>query len=134
MSRFYATRLDELSKQYADQGVRFVGIHPNMHDSEADVQKFMKELGVSFLQVHDTRQSVARKLRATRVPEVFLIDAEGEIRYSGRVDDQYAPGVKRSAANTNHLKNAIDALTTQTTAIEAAAAVLGITDLKSAGE
>lgn len=110
VSRFYATRLDELSKQYADQGVRFVGIHPNMHDSEADVQKFMKELGVSFLQVHDTRQSVARKLRATRVPEVFLIDAEGEIRYSGRVDDQYAPGVKRSAANTNHLKNAIDAL------------------------
>ena len=89
VSRFYAARLDELSKQYADQGVRFVGIHSNMHDSKADVQKFMKELCVSFPQVHDTRQAVARQLRATRVPEVFLLDAKGEKRYSGRVDDQY---------------------------------------------
>ena len=50
VSRFYAARLDELSKQYANQGVRFVGIHSNMHDSEADVQKFMKEISVSFPQ------------------------------------------------------------------------------------
>ncbi len=110
VSRFYAARLDELSKQYAARGVGFVGIYCNMHDSEADVQKFVKELGVSFPQVHDAAQAIARQLKATRVPEVFLVDAEGRLRYSGRVDDQYAPGVKRSGANTNHLKNAIDSV------------------------
>ena len=125
VSRFYAARLEELSKQYADQGVRFVGIHSNLHDSEADVQKFTKELSVSFPQVHDTRQAVARQLRATRVPEVFLLDAEGEIRYSGRVDDQYAPGVKRAAANTNHLKNAIDAVLAGTKPVQPRAEPVG---------
>ncbi len=110
VSRFYAARLDELSKQYAKDGVRFVGIHSNMHDSEADVQKFVRELGVAFPQVHDAKQAIARQLKATRVPEVFLIDASGKLRYSGRVDDQYAPGVKRSTANTNHLQIAIDAV------------------------
>ena len=108
VSRFYAVRLDELAKQYAAQSVRFVGVHCNMHDSEADVQKFVKELGVSFPQVHDVQQILAKQFKATRVPEVFLVDARGKIRYSGRIDDQYAPGVKRSAASTNHLKNAID--------------------------
>lgn len=110
VSRFYVARLEELSKQYASQGVRFVGIHANMHDSEADVQKFVKELGVSFPQVHDDKQAIARQLKATRVPEVFLIDSAGKLHYSGRIDDQYAPGVKRSNASNDHLKSAIDAV------------------------
>ncbi len=108
VSRFYASRLDELSHQYAAQGVRFVGIHANLHDSANDVRKFVEDLGVSFPQVHDEKQLIARRLKATRVPEVFLVDADGKLRYSGRVDDQYAPGVKRSNTNTSHLKNAID--------------------------
>ena len=110
VSRFYVARLDELSKRYAAQGVRFVGIHSNMHDSEADVQKFVKDLSVSFPQVHDGKQAIARQLKATRVPEVFVIDANGKLRFSGRIDDQYAPGVKRSGANNNHLQNAIEAV------------------------
>jgi len=125
VSRFYATRLNELSKEYAAQGVGFVGIHPNLHDSEVDVQKFVKELGVSFPQIHDAKQAIARLLKAIRVPEVFLIDAQGRIRYSGRVDDQYAPGVKRSTANTNHLKNAMEAVLAGKELIESRAEPVG---------
>lgn len=107
VSRFYAVRLDEMAKHFAKDGVRFVGVHCNLHDSEADVRRFVKELGVSFPQVQDAKQAIARQLKATRVPEVFVIDAAGKIRYSGRIDDQYAPGVKRSAASTNALQSAI---------------------------
>jgi len=108
VSRFYAVRLNELSEQYAPQGVRFVGIHCNLHDSVADIRKFATELNLTFPQVHDVKQSIAKQLKATRVPEVFVIDGEGKLGYSGRVDDQYAPGVKRSAASVDHLKSAID--------------------------
>ncbi len=108
VSRFYAGRLTELAEQYASQGVRFVGIHSNLHDSVADIGKFATELSLSFPQVHDEKQLIAKQLKATRVPEVFVIDAEGALRYSGRVDDQYAPGVKRAAATVDHLKSAID--------------------------
>lgn len=107
VSRFYAVRLDEMAKHFAKDGVRFVGVHCNLHDSEADVRRFVKELGVSFPQVQDAKQAIARQLKATRVPEVFVIDAAGKVRYSGRIDDQYAPGVKRSASSTNLLQNAI---------------------------
>ncbi len=107
VSRFYAVRLDEMAKHFAKDGVRFVGVHCNLHDSEADVRRFVKELDVSFPQVQDAKQVIARQLKATRVPEVFVIDAAGKVRYSGRIDDQYAPGVKRSAASTNLLQNAI---------------------------
>ena len=108
VSRFYVSRLEELSKEYTSRGVRFVGIHSNMHDSQSDIRRFVNELGISFPQVHDSKQAIAKHLNAIRVPEVFLVDATGHLRYSGRIDDQYAPGVKRSAASVNHLKNAIE--------------------------
>ena len=65
VSRFYAVRLDEIAKQFARDGVRFVGVHCNLHDSEADVRRFVKELGVSFPQVRDATQAIARQLKAT---------------------------------------------------------------------
>ena len=108
VSRFYASRLNALSEQYASQGVRFVGIHCNLHDSVADIRKFETELKLSFPQVHDAKQTIAKQLKAARVPEVFVIDNKGRVQYSGRIDDQYAPGVKRSAAGVDHLKSAID--------------------------
>ncbi len=110
VSRFYASRLEELSKQFAESGVRFVGVHSNLQDSEEDIRKFTTELSVSFPQVRDTQQKIARELNAKRVPEVFVIDAKGFVRYGGRIDDQYAPGVKRSQAGTNHLQSAIETL------------------------
>lgn len=110
VSRFYASRLEELSKQFAESGVRFVGVHSNLHDSEEDIRKFTAELSLSFPQVRDTQQKIARELDAKRVPEVFIIDAKGFVHYSGRIDDQYAPGVKRSQAETNHLQTAIETL------------------------
>ncbi len=108
VSRFYAARLNELAEQYASRGVRFVGIHSNLHDSVADIDKFAMELKLSFPQVHDGEQLVAKQLQATRVPEVFVVNETGKLQYSGRVDDQYAPGVKRSVANADHLKSALD--------------------------
>jgi len=110
VSRFYAARLEQLSQQFAEAGVRFVGIHCNLNDSEADIRKFAQELNVSFPQVRDAMQVIARRLQATRVPEVMLVDASGVIRYRGRVDDQYSPGVKRSAPMVSHLQLAISAL------------------------
>lgn len=110
VSRFYASRLEELSKEFAERGVRFVGVHSNLHDSEEDIRKFVSELSLSFPQVRDPQQGIARELNAKRVPEVFVLDAKGFVRYSGRIDDQYAPGVKRSQAGTNHLQSAIESL------------------------
>ena len=110
VARFYASRLEEWSRQWESAGVQLVGIHSNLHDSPADVARLVHEFQLSFPQVHDPEQSLARRLKATRVPEVVLLDAEGRVRYRGRIDDQYAPGVKRSAVTQSYLPNAIEAL------------------------
>ena len=39
-----------------------------------------------------------------------MIDRSGAIRYRGRIDDQYEPGLSRSAARQHDLRDAIDQL------------------------
>jgi hypothetical protein len=36
---------------------------------------------------------LAEILGATRTPEVFVLDREGNVRYQGRIDDQYSFGL-----------------------------------------
>ena len=43
----------------------------------------------------DRRGALVRKLGATMTPEAFVIDAEGQVRYHGRIDDQFV--ARRSA-------------------------------------
>ena len=44
------------------------------------------------------------------ISEVFVVDRSGAIRYQGRIDDQYQPGVARSEATQHDLHDAIAAL------------------------
>jgi mono/diheme cytochrome c family protein len=50
--------------------------------------------------IKDEGHVVADSLGATRSPEVFLLDAQREIVYRGRIDDQYSPGIHGRAAPT----------------------------------
>ncbi|MEY4594831.1 MAG: hypothetical protein RIQ47_1241, partial [Bacteroidota bacterium] len=56
---------------------------------------------------------VVRQLKATTVPQVFLLNKNGAVVYSGRIDDwMYALGKKRSIITKHDLKNAMDELAT----------------------
>lgn len=109
VARFYASRIDEIAKRYSDR-IQFVGINSNLHDSTDDLKRFAKELGLSFPQVKDTDQSIARAFGATRTAEVIVTDCKQTILYRGRVDDQYAPGVKRTIATRNELEDTLTRL------------------------
>jgi len=110
VARSYAARLETLSKEYLAKGVRIVGVNSNPHDSEAELQRFTKELSLSFDWIKDSDQAIARRFGATRTAEVVVLDAMHRIAYRGRVDDQFSPGVKRSAPSRPDLQMAIDEL------------------------
>jgi len=110
VARSYAARLETLSKEYSAKGVRIVGVNSNPHDSEAELQRFTKELSLSFDWIKDSDQAIARRFGATRTAEVVVLDAMHRIAYRGRVDDQFSPGVKRSAPSRPDLQMAIDEL------------------------
>jgi peroxiredoxin len=110
MAKLYGPRLSRLAREFADRGVQVVGVISNRQDSIADIERYIREQSVTFPVVHDKGNVIADRYGATRTPEVFLLDRDLNVRYHGRIDDQYAPGVSRSAPQREDLRVAIEQL------------------------
>ncbi|MDA1054610.1 MAG: hypothetical protein O3C40_29615 [Planctomycetota bacterium] len=51
-------------------------------------------------------------LHASTLRISFVLDASGIVRYQGRIDDQYEPGISRAEPTKHDLHDAIEALGT----------------------
>ncbi|QDT11263.1 redoxin domain-containing protein [Stieleria marina] len=124
LAKLYGPRLQRLSVRYHDDGVRFIGINSNVQDSLEQWAQFGRTAGLTFPLAKDFDRSVAQSAGATRTPEVIVIDRAGLIRYRGRIDDQYQPGIARSAPSKQDLRDAIEQLIAgETVAVSATEAV-----------
>ena len=110
LARLYAPRLQKIADQYADKGVVFIGVDSNLQDTLAEVQSFRQSNNIRFPIGMDYDQKVAESLGATRTPEVVVLDARRAIRYQGRIDDQYLPGLVKPQASVSELVEALDAV------------------------
>jgi len=108
--RLYAPRLVDLAETYAGRDVAFVGIMSNQQDSLAEIAHFARAFDVSFPLLKDAGNQVADQFDAQRTPEVFVVDRERQVRYRGRIDDQYTYGIQRPAVDHQYLRDAIEAL------------------------
>ena len=96
LARLYAPRLAELARRFGPQGVQFFGIDSNRQDSADDLQRFATEFRLPFAVAKDWGNVVADKFHAERMSEVFVLDNALRIRYHGRIDDRYRPGIART--------------------------------------
>jgi peroxiredoxin/mono/diheme cytochrome c family protein len=103
-------RLAEISHASKDRGVGFVAVNSNQQDSTAEVAAHARKHQVPFPVLKDEKNVVADKFGAKRVPEAFLLDAAGTIRYRGRIDDQFGIGIRRPTPTRRDLAEAIDEL------------------------
>lgn len=110
LAKLYAGRLQTLSQTFSGQDVRFVGINSNRQDSAKELAEFAEAQGITFPVAKDFDNVVADQLKVVRTPEVIVVDADSKIRYRGRVDDQYLPGVSRSKPDRADLRIAIEEL------------------------
>ncbi|MEW4490072.1 redoxin domain-containing protein [Thalassoglobus sp. JC818] len=110
LARLYGPRLDALSEKWKSKGVRFIGINSNSQDSIEDLRIYLNRTGIEFPVLKDRLGTAADLFGATRTPEVFVVDSLGVIRYQGRIDDQYQPGLSRSEPEREDLKVAIEQL------------------------
>ena len=110
LAKLYGPRLAALATQYKEKSVTFLAIDSNVQDSLAELTAYARNSGITFPVARDARNSVAAQFRATRTPEVFVLDAARVVRYQGRIDDQYGVGFARKTPEHNELKDAIDAL------------------------
>lgn len=97
ISNAYSPTLNRLTEEFPTKSLKLVGVCVDPDLSNADVATHARDFGLKFPVARDRRGKAAAHLGATATPEAFLIDAEGRIRYQGRIDDQFADRQKRNA-------------------------------------
>jgi len=110
LARLYGPRLNELAEQWKEKGVRFVGVSSNLQDSMDDIRQYVKRYKIGFPMTKDYGNKVADQFDAERTPEVFVVDEQLNVRYRGRIDNQYLPGQSRTTATQHDLRDAIAAV------------------------
>ena len=104
-------RIMEVARDYSGKGVRFLAINPNdgeryPRDSYEAMKERVREEDWPLPYLRDESQDVARAYDAKTTPDVFVVDAEGKIRYRGAPDSDYADPSQDAA----WLRGALDAM------------------------
>ncbi|XZE53357.1 redoxin domain-containing protein [Planctomycetaceae bacterium SH139] len=110
LAKLYASRLTDLQDKFADQRVAIVGVMSNRQDSIAEISAFARRYQIEFPLLKDAGNRLADAMGAERTPEVFLLDRERNVRYWGRIDDQYGIGYAREEPQKHELREAIENL------------------------
>jgi thiol-disulfide isomerase/thioredoxin len=106
----YERRVTNLARKYEGQGVQVIFVNANNasnfpNESLAASREQAGNLPVPYLK--DEGAQVAEAFGAARTPHVFVYDGQGELAYTGAIDD--SPG-DPSAVEKPYLENALQAL------------------------
>jgi peroxiredoxin len=105
-------RIADAARDYADRGVRFLAVNPNDAERypgdsfDAMKQRVSDDGGWPLPYLRDESQEVARVFEAKTTPDVFVLDAEGRLRYRGAPDEDHRDPSLAAA----WLRDALDAV------------------------
>ncbi len=71
--------IDNVYRQYRDQGLEVVAVNTTFQDSEADARAFVKELGVTFPIVLDRDGAASKRYALQAMPSTFFVGRDGTI-------------------------------------------------------
>ena len=108
----YTKDISELIGTFADE-VAFYGIVSGTYYSTFEVDSFLQSYNLPLDIIYDADFSLSHQLRATITPEVFFIDENNEIIYSGLFDNWLGElGRRRSFITEYFLEDALKAYQT----------------------
>ena len=111
ISNAYSSTYNGLATAYPAERVGVVAICVDPDLTSSDVKSHARDFGLKLRLVQDRAGRLTRALGAKMTPEAFVIDDRGEIRYHGRIDDQFSARQIRNANPTgSQLKDALTAL------------------------
>ncbi|MCH8169549.1 MAG: thioredoxin family protein [Bacteroidetes bacterium] len=108
----YEERVKAVVDDYKNKGVGLVAINSNddtgyPEDSFENMKVRAKEKNFNFPYLRDEIQDTAKAFGATHTPEIFVFDSKKELRYHGKMDDNWQE--ENKVANT-YLRDALDEL------------------------
>jgi cytochrome c biogenesis protein CcmG/thiol:disulfide interchange protein DsbE len=82
-----APALERVWRAMREHDVQFVGV--NVWDAESDALRFIRDLGVTYVNAPDPAGKLAIELGLTGVPETYLVDREGRLvrRWVGPISE-----------------------------------------------
>jgi len=104
VAQAYEPRFAEFVKAYGDKGVQFVAINCNSDETLEEIGERITASGIEFAYVADASGQAARDYGASVTPQLFVLDGERKVAFTGPFDDDMQkPGV-------NYVRDAVDAL------------------------
>lgn len=104
----YAPLINQLYSQYHQQ-IQVYSIIPGRSYADSLVQQFAETFSAHYPILKDSHQVLTKYFKASKTPEVFLLNNTGEILYQGAIDDwAVALGKKRIKTTKHYLKDAIE--------------------------
>lgn len=126
ISNGYVPEMNRIAQDYEARGVRFYGVIADTDTALEDVRKHVREFSYAFPILIDPGQVLVKFTDAATTPEAALIAPEGNLKYLGRIDNQYESFGKRRPQATQHdLRDALDAVLAGKTVAKASAPALG---------
>jgi peroxiredoxin len=77
----------KLYNDYKGKNVAFIGINSNKQESVEEIKMHAKENNLDFAILKDEKNIIADKFKASVTPEVYVLNADFEVLYHGRIDD-----------------------------------------------
>jgi hypothetical protein len=99
-----------MEKKYRDKGVQFVTVNVGADDTIAAVAAQAVEHDIEFPFVKDMDGNTVKALGVKRTPEAVVLDERRNLRYRGRIDDQYRLSGNRAEPTRRDLQEALEAV------------------------
>lgn len=110
----YSLTIRNLFETYRGKGIQLIGIVPGSDYDAATIKQFMRKYNLPIPIYTDPTFAFTKHLKASITPEVFFINPNGLLLYSGRIDNwAYELGKKRKVITEKDLQNALEAFTQQ---------------------
>lgn len=102
-----AGTMTKLDGEFPDDEVAWLAIDSSHFVEAADAEAWRQEHEIAYPILLDNSGEVGHAYDATTTPNMFVIDAEGTLRYMGAIDDDPRG---RSDSPTNYVNQAVQAL------------------------
>lgn len=106
----YAPQIERLAAQFTPQGAAFYLIHVDPTLTVEAARKHATAYGYSIPVMIDSRHELVGRLGVVAVPTAVVLGSDGQVKYQGRIDDQYVSiGKARNVVTSHDLRDAIGA-------------------------
>jgi peroxiredoxin len=103
---YRADTMEKLSQEF-DAEVVWLAVNSTKYNSPEDTRAWKSEQGFDYATLQDPAGEVGHLYGARTTPNMYVIDPEGQLRYSGAIDDDPRG---RSEGPSNYVSGAIHAL------------------------